>query len=223
MARLWIGFAPYALLSIVHVIALAADHDDIAAPTKLGLMPLLAAGVVYAAWGRAWTRPYTLLIGAITASWLGDSAGAFFPNAPTLPLMLLFFAIAHVFYIVLFWRILAVRRVPAWSVVFALWWGILLAVLWPHVGALLIPVALYGVILGSTAVAASRCSTPIVIGGVLFLASDSILAFRLFLADAMPDWTSPAVMLTYTLGQGLLAAGSVVALRSHSRTKAVAA
>ncbi|MGB4135732.1 MAG: lysoplasmalogenase family protein [Microbacterium sp.] len=52
-------------------------------------------------------------------------------------------------------------------------------------------------------------------GGAFFLASDSVLAFRLFLPDAMPAWTSPAVMLTYTLGQGLIIAGSLLALRTR--------
>ena len=51
-------------------------------------------------------------------------------------------------------------------------------------------------------------------GGVFFLASDTILAFRLFMPDAMPAWTSPLVMITYCLGQGLIAAGVVVSART---------
>jgi uncharacterized membrane protein YhhN len=94
-----------------------------------------------------------------------------------------------------------------------MWWGALLAILWPNLGALLIPVALYGLVLGGTAVAASRCHPLVAIGGAFFLASDTILAFRLFTPDTMPDWTSPLVMLTYCLGQGLIAAGVMVADR----------
>ncbi len=40
--------------------------------------------------------------------------------------------------------------------------------------------------------------------------------------EVMPDWTSPLVMLTYTLGQGLIAAGAVTALRARAATAASA-
>lgn len=219
MRRLWIGFVPYIAVSIVHVAALAVGSDAVAAPTKLALMPLLAVAVVWGVWGSAWTPAHTLLVVAIGLSWLGDGAGTFVPWLPTVPMMLLFFGLAHLCYIWLFWRLLAVRRVPPWAVVYAVWWVVLLAVLWPHLGGLTIAVAVYGLVLGGTAVAASRCHPLVVWGGVFFLASDSVLAFRLFTPDAMPDWTSPLVMLTYCLGQGLIAAGVLVTVRA--RTPAV--
>lgn len=214
MARLLLGFAPYIVVSIVHVVALAGEADPVAGQTKLLLMPLLAFAVIWSARGASAGRAIALLLAAIGLSWLGDGAGTFFPFAPEVPMMLLCFGLAHLCYIVLFWRVLAVRPVPVWALVYAVWWGVLLAVLWPHVGTLLIPVALYGLVLGGTAVAASRCRPLVLWGGVFFLASDSILAFRLFMPDAMPDWTSPLVMLTYTLGQGLIAAGAVTTLHA---------
>jgi hypothetical protein len=57
-------------------------------------------------------------------------------------------------------------------------------------------------------------------GSVFFLASDSVLAFRLFMPEAMPDWTSPLVMLTYCLGQGLIAAGVLVGIRVQRAVQA---
>lgn len=218
MPRLLIGFIPYMAVSIVHVCALAAGSDAVAGPTKLALMPLLAFAVVWGIRGIRWAPAAALLLAAIALSWLGDGAGAFFAFAPEVPTMLLFFGLAHVCYIVLFWRVLAVRPLPVWSLVYAVWWGVLLAILWPSIGALLIPVALYGLVLGGTAVAASRCHPLILWGGVFFLISDTVLAFRLFTPDAMPGWTSPLVMLTYTLGQGLIAAGAVVSLRARAQT-----
>lgn len=218
MARDWWSFLPFAALSVLHIVALTAGDDAVATPTKLFLMPLLAGAVIWCLRATSWSSPpRLLLIGAIVASWLGDGAGVFFPWAPELPVMLLWFGAAHLCYILLFWRHLAVRTVPPWAIVYALWWGVLLAVLWPHLGALLIPVALYGILLGGTAVAASRCRTLLAWGGVFFLASDSVLAFRLFLPEQMPTWTSPLVMLTYTLGQGLIAAGAVASIRSRVR------
>ena len=199
MPRLWIGFVPYVAVSLVHVGALALGADALASPTKLALMPLLALAVVWGARGTAWSRALTLLIVAIGLSWLGDGAATFFPFADTVPMMLLWFGLAHLCYIWLFWRMLAVRPLPVWAVVYAAWWGVLIAVLWPHLGGLLVPVALYGLVLGATAAGAARCHPVIAWGGAFFLVSDSILAFRLFMPDAMPDWTSPLVMLTYCL------------------------
>ncbi|MCP2637204.1 lysoplasmalogenase [Microbacterium sp. HD4P20] len=222
MRRQWIAFAPYLTVSIVHVGALALGADAIAGPTKLALMPLLALAVVWGGRGTPWTTARTLLLTAIGLSWIGDGAATFFPWLETVPMMLLFFGLAHVCYIALFWRLLAMRRVPAWAVVYAVWWGVLLAVLWPHLGGLLIAVAVYGLVLGGTAVAASRCHPLIAWGGAFFLASDTILAFRLFLPEATPDWTSPAVMFTYCLGQGLIAAGVLVSTRVR-RPEVVAA
>lgn len=213
--RLWVAFAPYIFISIVHVVALALGAESVAAPTKLVLMPALALGAMWSARGTGRTTEITLLVIAIALSWLGDGAGTFFPWGPTVPLMLLWFGLAHLVYIWLFWRRLATRPLPAWTVVYAVWWGALLAVLWPSLGSLAIPVAVYGLVLGGTAVAAARCHPLITWGGVFFLASDSILAFRLFLPDAMPAWTSPLVMLTYTLGQGLIAAGVITAVRQR--------
>ena len=219
MTRIWIGFTPYIVVSIVHVAALALGAEGVAAPTKLLLMPALAAGALWAARGTGRTPVITLLIVAILLSWLGDGAGTFFTWAPTVPLMLLWFGLAHLVYIWVFWREVAVRPLPTWTLVYALWWGALLAVLWPHLGGLVIAVALYGLVLGGTAVTAARCHPLVLWGGVFFLTSDSVLAFRLFLPEAMPSWTSPLVMLTYTLGQGLIAAGVVATVRQRATAK----
>ena len=91
----------------------------------------------------------------------------------------------------------------------------MLAVVGTHVGNLFLALAAYGLVLAGTAATSARGNAVIATGGAFFLASDSILAFRLFLPDAMPAWTSPAVMLTYTLGQGLIIAGVIRALRSE--------
>ena len=213
MTRLWIGFVPFAIVAIVHVAALAVGADEVSTPTKLWLMPLLAVAVLWAGRGSGWGTPYVLLITAIALSWLGDGAGTFFAMLPTVPTMLLFFGLAHLCYIWLFWRILAVRRVPPWAIVYGLWFGILLALLWPSLGGLLIAVAVYGVVLGGTAVAASRCHPLIAWGGAFFLTSDTILAFELFMPDATPTWASPVIMFAYCLGQGLIAAGVIAADR----------
>lgn len=216
---LW-AFLPYVALAIVHVIALAVGNDALAGPTKLALMPLLALAVLWTGRGSGWGTPFTLLFLALALSWLGDGAATFFPFAPELPMMLACFGLAHVCYIILFTRFLARGRLPLWSAVYVVWWIVLLAVLAPALlsqeGGVgwLIAIGAYGLLLGATAASAARSTPAVALGGALFLASDSILAFRLFLTDAMPDWTSPAVMVTYCAGQGLIAAGAVGVLRA---------
>ncbi|WP_431804038.1 lysoplasmalogenase [Microbacterium sp. bgisy203] len=219
----WWGFALYALVAAVHLITLLVGPADLVYPTKLALMPALALATLWALRGsmrgagttRTGIAAASVLLAAIGFSWLGDGAAFFFPFAgDELPFMLLCFGLAHLAYIVLFVRLLPRRPLAPWTLVYAVWWGVMLAVLWPHLGALTIAVALYGLILGGTAVAATRGSTITAIGGAFFLVSDTILALRLFFpgGESLGDgW----VMLTYTIGQGLLVYGAVRLIRSE--------
>lgn len=201
-----IVWIPYLTLAIVHVVAIAVD-SPIAPPTKLALMLLLALPVLYAARRLQPRAVAALLLGALVLSWLGDGAGAFFPDGPELPLMLLFFGLAHVGYIWLFLGFARTHRLPWWTLGYLVWWVGMLVALGPHTGPLFFAVAGYGLVLAGTAATSARCHPIIAWGGAFFLASDSILAFRLFLPGGVPDWTSPAVMLTYTIGQGLIVWG----------------
>lgn len=221
LRRSWCwGFLPFAAVSAVHVAARAVGASEIAEPTKLLLMPLLAAAAVWGGRGgqrrglrqgelrgQRRAQPAALLLAALLFSWLGDGAGTFFPFAPELPVMLGSFGLAHICYIWLLSRYAAAGPFPRWALGFAAWWVLMLLVLWPTLGGLTAAVAAYGVVLAGTAATAARCSPTIAVGGVLFLASDTILALRIFRPDAMPDWTNPLVMLTYCAGQGLIVAG----------------
>ncbi|WP_447913100.1 lysoplasmalogenase family protein [Microbacterium phyllosphaerae] len=210
---LWV-FIPYIAVSAIHV-ALLALGSPAAGPSKLLLMPLLALPVLVSMRAIRSRAALALLFAAIVFSWLGDSAGALFPDAPEVPLMLLFFGIAHLAYIALFIRHLRVRRMPWWALVYAAWWVAMLAFLGPHTGALLIAVAVYGLVLGATAAFSTRCHPFVAVGGAFFLASDTLLALRLFLPDSLPSWSNPAIMATYTIGQGLIIAGALIALRKR--------
>ena len=211
--RWWWGFAVYALVALVHVVLLAAG-SPLTYPSKLALMPVLILAAAWALRATRWGVPHALLVAALLFSWFGDGAAFFFPFFDDeLPMMLLSFGLAHACYIALFWRHLAVRRLPWWSAVFAIWWVVLIIVLWPLLGALALGVAVYGLVLGGTAVAATRCNPAVVVGAVFFLASDTLLAFRLFVTGT-PSWMGVAVMVTYTIGQGLIAYGVVRHLRA---------
>jgi uncharacterized membrane protein YhhN len=217
-ATRWWGFWLYATVSVVHVAAIAFGLDAIEYPTKLLLMPTLGIAALWALRGASLGASATLLFLTIAFSWLGDGASFFFPYLDDeLPAMLACFGIAHLVYIALFVRHIHERRVPAWTVVYALWWGAMIAVLWPHLGALLLPVIIYGAVLGGTAVASTRGGLTTAIGGAFFLASDTILALRLFLPGVSPDATGPWIMITYAAGQGLLVLGICRLLRRGLR------
>ncbi|MCQ1947250.1 lysoplasmalogenase [Arthrobacter sp. zg-Y1171] len=208
----WWGFLPFAAASAVHVGARAVEATDIAEPTKLTLMPLLAVAALWGARGvvrgpAGRMLPAALLLAALFFSWIGDGAAAFFPSAPELPVMLGSFGLAHVCYIWLLAGYAAAGRIPRWALVFPLWWVLMLVVLWPALGGLALAVAAYGIVLAGTAATAARCRPMVAAGGLLFLASDTILAGRIFLPEQMPDWTNPLVMLTYCAGQALIVAG----------------
>ena len=210
---LW-AFIPYITVSAIHV-ALLALESPAAGASKLLLMPLLVIPVVVSTRAIRSRAAVVLLLLAIVFSWLGDSAGALFTDAPEVPLMLLFFGIAHVAYIALFIRHLGVRRMPWWALIYVGWWIAMLALLGPHTGGLLIAVAVYGLILGATAAFSARCHPLIAVGGAFFLTSDTLLALRLFLPGSLPGWSNPAIMATYTIGQGLIIAGALIALRKR--------
>lgn len=215
-------FTPYVLVSAVHVVALFSGHP-LAPPTKLLLMPLLAFAVAFAlltagrdsSWQTtkkriAWATAAILLFGII-ASWLGDGSGTFFPMfADELPMMLACFGIAHLAYMWIFWKSPAIRtrtKLPRWVALYGVLYLALIAVLVPHTGALTVPVVLYGLVLVGTATLSTLVNTTVAWGGFWFLMSDAILSLRIFMSDLMPGWTGGVVMLTYTLGQLLIAYG----------------
>lgn len=222
LKSLWIAFLPYMVISVVHVVAMFAEHP-LDAPTKLLLMPMLALAVLLAlgranrdtSWQVSKTRvawpTVLILLFAIVTSWLGDGAGTFFPMFDDdLPMMLLNFGIAHLAYMWIFWRSPAIhthKRLPKWVIIYAAAYVALMLTLIPHTGALTVPVMFYGLVLVGTATLSSLVSPIVAWGGFWFLVSDAILAFRIFVPSAMPDWTSGMVMLTYTLGQLLIVYG----------------
>ncbi len=215
MKHPWIAFVPYAIVSMGHLVAIVIGAPavvvDAAATAR---MPLLALGVVLVMQGASRSSAIILLLAAIALSWFGGLSGSFLGEGLSLPMMLLFFGLAHLCYIWLFGRRLAVARVPWWALVYAVWWVGIIAVLWPRLGNLTIAVAVYGLVLAGTAITASRCHPLIAWGGAVFLASDTFLSLVIFFPDAVSGWGFPMAMLTYNLGQGLLAVGTIIAVRA---------
>ncbi|MEU0480547.1 lysoplasmalogenase [Streptosporangium sp. NPDC006013] len=206
------GVVPRALLaafwlcSAVHLVLVAAGEGPMNSVTKALLMPLLAAWVLA-------RRGPRLLVAALLLSWGGDVAleidGLFLAG-------MALFAGAHVCYVTWLVRegaLQVLRRRPAIPVVYGVLWAGMIFVLWPGLGDLRLPVAVYSLLLTATAVTAAGLGPRIGAGGALFLLSDALIAFGL--ADLpRPPMTGLVIMATYVAAQYLLASGIVDRLRS---------
>ena len=83
----------------------------------------------------------------------------------------------------------------------------MLIALQPHFGEMRIPASVYNGIIMLMAILAvmSRAHPLAIAGALLFVISDSVLAWRMF-ADALP-WGGPVVWVTYYLAQAGICLG----------------
>jgi uncharacterized membrane protein YhhN len=212
--------AAFVILSLIHLSAIAAQTTGLAMVTKPFLMPALAAWV-YLAVAPSHLRAGWLL--GLFCSTLGDillifEGFWFFIGG------IVAFLLAHLAYIGAMQRGLPDKRGflvrhPIWFLPFAIYPIALLAYLWPGIPAGMgVAVGIYALVISMMAqrVADMKGSIPdgvfrIMMGGaILFILSDSLIALSRF---GHPFAGSAlAIMLTYLLGQWLLAYGVV---RAH--------
>ncbi|MEN9619962.1 MAG: hypothetical protein RL499_155 [Actinomycetota bacterium] len=209
------AFTPYIVVTVVHLSAIAVGGDDLVAATKPLLMPALLIGLVL---GLPVRRSVLLLWGglALLFSWLGDVLLQS-PGDIGFLIGMGVFGLAHLAYIALYLGPLRTRRAPWWGIAAAaVWWIALVALLAPNLGGLLVPVAVYGLVLGTAAAAALGTTRLIAIGAGVFLVSDTLLGLDRFLPGFSFDGVDLLIMLTYCLGQGLIIAGVVTVARRRA-------
>lgn len=213
-AKLAIAFAPFVAICAVHLVAIALDMPDVPSATKPLLMPGLLLALLIA-WPRR--APIVLLLAALEVlfAWAGDVLLAD-PGEGGFLLGLGAFFLAHVAGLALYLGPLRRRRPPRAAALLVLWWVGFLVILWPHVGSLLVPVAVYGLVLGAAAAAACGTNRWIAVGALAFLASDSILACRMFIPDFEIWQQSTIIMTLYLAGQGLIVYGVLQHVRKSA-------
>lgn len=170
------AFAPFFAVSALHLGAKLAGLVELDRATKGLTVPALLLGVAIVLVVGRMRLPRGVLIALVaglTLSWLGDITLTNFAVG------LGFFLAAHLAYIVLF-HVAFHRRPSWWSLGLIPWYAALLLALWPFLGDLALLVAVYGAVLGLMAASSTRGNTFTMIGGTLFIASDSLLAFRIF-------------------------------------------
>jgi uncharacterized membrane protein YhhN len=210
MIRSW-GFAVYAVVASVHLVTLFFGESLLGSVTKMLLMPALLLAFLVA---LPRLRSEIALWGSLGVlfSWAGDALLAD-PASGGFVIGLGAFLLAHAAYLVLFIRPMRVRRIPLLTLLYVVWWVALVGLLAPHLGGLLIPVAIYGLVLGTSAAFAWGTNTFAAVGALLFTMSDTVLAFKLFHPDFslwQPDFV---IMLLYVIGQGLIIVGAI----AHAR------
>ena len=209
------AFTPYIVVTVVHLVAIASGGDQLVAATKPLLMPALLIGLVL---GLPVRRSLVLLWGglALVFSWLGDVLLQS-PGDIGFLIGMGAFGLAHLAYIALYLAPLRTQRSPWWGLAVAVvWWIALVAQLAPNLGGLLIPVAVYGLVLGTAAATALGTTWLIAIGAGVFLVSDTLLGLDRFLPGFSFDGVDLLIMFTYCLGQGLIIAGVVTVSRRRA-------
>lgn len=199
-------------LATVHLVWQVTGQQAYASVAQWFLMPALAAFLLIRTRGTRRTRLVHLTLIALFFSWLGDTAPSLAEGDTAFLVMVGFFLVAQVVYIVAFWphrgeSVLWRRR---WLLLpYAVAIAALVAACAPHAGGLLVPVLVYGLLLGTMAVLATGVGPVVWTGGALFLASDGLIALNAF----APWWHLPLqgfwVMLTYVAAQLLIVLGVI--------------
>lgn len=196
------------VVAIVHLTSLLIGWNRAADVTMGLLMPPLAiflATVVTSSHPRRANRVVVALLAALFFCWLGDLAD-------DIAVKLVAFAIAHAAYCVAWWpwrrSSLAGRRrtrLPAVGM-YAVVALVMIVVLAGHVGGLIGPIVVYAVLLSAMALLASSTGPRAALGGAVFVVSDSLLAWHVFVSPLpLGDvW----VMSTYLCAQWLVVSGS---------------
>jgi uncharacterized membrane protein YhhN len=184
------------------------------------MKPLLLPILLFAVYLSDSFPTKKILLVALTFSWIGDIILLFTDKGELYFIFgLVAFLISHLVYIVLFSKQKSTRIIDN-KLVFGLgivailaYFAIMITTLFPKLGPLKIPVLVYAVVITTMLFFAFKgslkwaipASKYIFIGAIVFVSSDSILAFNKFYAPIAH--ASFFIMATYCLAQYLIVAG----------------
>jgi uncharacterized membrane protein YhhN len=196
--------------SIFYLAMIALNQEEIARYLKPFLLPLLVVAVYLS----EKFKTKTLLLTALTFSWIGDVILLFADKGEIYFILgLVAFLVSHVFYIVLFSK-QTISKTISNKLSFGAGIGLILlyffgmiTTLGPKLGSLTIPVVIYAVVISTMLFYALKGSfqwntipyQSVLIGAVFFISSDSILAFNKF--DQPIPYASFLIMITYLAAQ----------------------
>lgn len=196
--------ALYAILALAFIATLPySPYEGSFALKVFPILLLFGAVVASAPFRGKW-----LLVAAVVFSGAGDVIldltfqGNFIAGLAS-------FLTAHIFYVALFLKGAAVRRNMILPTVLAVAFpAAMAAFLWPHLGQMQLPVAVYIGVISSmlvTSLHRSRLNFTVIAGAIAFVISDSVLALNKFYSPF--PWARYAIMATYYLAQYLIVTG----------------
>jgi len=214
---------------LLEILAIANHWDTMAMVTKPLLIALLITWFISVSNQQSSLRYW--VVAALFFSWVGD-VFLMIPETANLYFMagLASFLLAHILYIIFFIRIRSNRLpTPPWRigiiVLIAAYTISLYIFLLPHLGNLTIPVAFYAITISVMLLMAIHAlpldkqssSYGFIIGAILFVASDSLLAMNKFNQPfAVADIS---IMATYGIAQFALVYAASIYLGGLPRTK----
>ena len=211
----------FLLILVIHLTGLQTNSAWVSGVTKALLLPVLFFFFWHQTYGIL-NRSITVFGIALVFSWLGDLLLLQGEDPQFFILGLVSFLLAQVGYSYFFFRIMRKEKIRFSGLLFApvlIYYATLISWLYPGLGAMLAPVTIYGAVISimlllalhllyMPAVAAGRWFMS---GAILFVASDSALAFNKFYASFA---SAPLViMLTYGLAQLFLTSGAILYIK----------
>ena len=219
---LWIIF--FLFLLFANLLGIYLDNEMLQLIFKPLLMPVLA--IYFFTQTRFLNSNLKVwIILALFFSWAGDILLMFEEKISVFFLLgLSAFLIAQVFYIVFFHNIRMkeyIRGNALFLLLVVVYYAILVNVLSPFLGNMKLPVRIYGVVLSFMLMLAmhtlfsknKKAGLWMMLGAILFVASDSLLAFNKFYAAF--SYSGIIIMLTYGLAQLFITYGAAKYIRSE--------
>ncbi|MGO4822086.1 MULTISPECIES: lysoplasmalogenase [unclassified Flavobacterium] len=206
----------YLAVSSIYLLIILLGQENIAWHIKPFLLPFLITAVYV-------TEHFSskkFLIAALTFSWIGDIILLFTDKGELYFIFgLIAFLISHLIYIVLFNKQIKPKNTRNKAVywvgvtIIIVYLMVMLSVLLPSLGDLKIPVFVYAMVISTMLLFAFKgfliwhkpANWYILTGAIVFVSSDSILAFDKFYSPIV--MSSFFIMVTYLLAQYLIVTG----------------
>jgi uncharacterized membrane protein YhhN len=220
--KIWIIL--FTLVLLIDLAAIYLDYESLRFITKPLLVPLLAIYLLLETiTTNSGLKAWVFL--ALFFSWVGDILLLFEGSGSNFFLFgLSAFLVAQVFYIVFFHNIRMREYIRGNALLLLLvivYYSILISVLSPYLGTMKLPVRIYGVVLSFMVMLAmhtmlgknKKAALWMTTGAILFVASDSFLAFNKFFSAF--NYSGLIIMLTYGLAQLFITEGAVRYINSE--------
>ena len=210
-------FLATAFFCILDLFFVATKNDELRFFSKPFIIPCIAGIYVFSIEKNKINWKKDMILFGLTASWIGDILlqfdSLFIPG-------LLSFLLAHIFYIrfliytksenASFFKLRPVMLIAVLAYLIEL-----MNLLWPHLGAMKIPVLTYGITISVMLSCAmwqyqkleAKTSLFLIIGAAFFVASDSILAINKFKTHF--EFSGILIMTTYIIAQLFIVLGAI--------------